>query len=133
MADKILRALVVDDSPMMRVMEEKALTAIGIPDIMQAADGAEALSLLDRGRYDLMILDLVMPEMDGVEVARKIRESSGINKNIPILMVTGDTSAKTARQIANLRVNGFVTKPFTLRDLEEKISAVLNTGQVSKT
>jgi len=87
-----MRALVADDVPMIRKLVEFHLKQIGF-DISNAADGAEAFMLAGNSKFDLILLDIMMPEMDGLEVLRRIREGN-INRDTPVIIMTayGDTA-----------------------------------------
>lgn len=114
------RVLIVDDDPRLREVVRYALSREGY-DVTEARDGAEALQLFERARPDLVVLDVVMPEMDGIEVCRRLRQSS----RVPIVFLSsrGDEVDK----VLGLELGGddYVTKPFSPRELVSRVKAVL--------
>jgi two-component system chemotaxis response regulator CheY len=104
--------LVVDDSKVMRDMVVACLR--GLPDarFTQAASGLEAIERLSLGRFDLVVLDLNMPDISGIEVLEFVRAQDTL-KALPIMVVTtrGDETSKTQALTAGASL--FVTKPFT--------------------
>ena len=81
-----MKALVADDVPMIRKLVEFHLKQVGF-EISNAADGAEALALTENSKFDLILLDIMMPEMDGLEVLRRIRAGT-MNKSTPVIIMT---------------------------------------------
>ena len=112
-----LRVLVADDSAVMRAMIVKSLRLAGLPlgDVYQAADGAEALRLLEEHWVDLALVDINMPVMDGEELIVRLR-SDEATADLPVLVVSTEGSET---RIARLRAAGaaFLRKPFTPEDL----------------
>ena len=86
------RVLVADDSSTMRKIILRSLQAVGVPSAIEAADGAEALSLFKRGEFDLVLTDWNMPKKNGLEVIQEIRK---IDPDVKIIMVT--TEAEKSR------------------------------------
>jgi two-component system chemotaxis response regulator CheY len=113
-----MKALVVDDSMTIRRIVIKALSAVGITDYTEAANGLEAVTAVAHEQFDIILLDWNMPEMSGIETIRAIR-SLGIKTHV--IMVT--TEAEKARVIEAIRagVNDYLMKPFTPAQLAEKI------------
>jgi len=124
--------LVVDDEPTQREMLAEALEAEGFT-IVTAADGRAALLKFREARPDLVLLDLMLPEMSGIEVCRIIRAESGV----PILMLTAKNSELDKVVGLELGADDYVTKPFSLRELIARVRAqfrrteqqVLTSGQ----
>lgn len=118
-----LRILLVDDSPMARHMIVRTLNKMGVQQVSEACDGREALSLMKRSRYDLIITDYVMPQMDGYELLVYIRHKSN-HKNVPVLMVTtvGDKSKLEAVQHEG--VSAIMDKPFDAASVKQLIESV---------
>ncbi|HZL14626.1 MAG TPA: response regulator transcription factor [Verrucomicrobiae bacterium] len=112
--------LVVDDEPVLRETLAEALDADGFR-VVTAADGREALSRFREHQPDLVVLDLMLPELSGIEVCRIIRAESGV----PIVMLTAKTSELDKVVGLELGADDYVTKPFSLRELSARIRALL--------
>lgn len=119
-----INVLLVDDCSVMRLMMKRTLNMsdISINKIFEAEDGERALELVDTEKIDLIILDLYMPVMDGMEVLETIRNRS-VSKHIPILIVSTESNESMIEQIEMLG-SGFVHKPFTPEALREEIFKV---------
>lgn len=120
-----MRILLVDDSRTIRSIQRKALAQIGCSDVGEAGDGVEALAAIAAQKPDLMIVDWNMPNMDGITLVRKVRET---DKTTPIIMCT--TEAEKSRVIEAIKAgaNDYVVKPFTPEVLCERVSKT--TGKV---
>lgn len=105
------RVLIVDDEPVNRLVLLAMLEGFGAT-VVEAANGFEALNALKRDAYDLLLLDIHMPELSGIEVAARVRAEPGPNREIPIVAVTGDTS-RTLNEYLTLGFDGLVEKPIT--------------------
>ena len=116
--------LVVDDEPTLRETLVEALEADGFR-VVAAADGREALTLFRAERPDLVLLDLMLPELSGIEVCRIIRAESGV----PIVMLTAKDSELDKVVGLELGADDYVTKPFSLRELSARIRAHLPPGR----
>jgi DNA-binding response OmpR family regulator len=112
--------LVVDDEPTLRETLAEALEVDGFR-VVTAADGREALARFREERPDLVVLDLMLPELSGIEVCRIIRRESGV----PILMLTAKSSEIDKVLGLELGADDYVTKPFSLRELGARIRALL--------
>jgi two-component system OmpR family response regulator len=122
------RLLVVDDEPSIRELLTASLRFAGF-DVVPAADGAEALKLAEQHRPDLVVLDVMLPDLDGFTVTRKLRERG---RDMPVLFLTARD--ETVDKVAGLTVGGddYVTKPFSLEEVVARIRAVLRrTGVVA--
>src|SRR3954470_15842599 len=121
------RLLVVDDEPSIRELLTASLRFAGF-EVLSAADGAEALKLAEQHRPDLVVLDIMLPDLDGFTVTRKLRERG---RDVPVVFLTArdDTSDK----VTGLTVGGddYVTKPFSLEEVVARIRAVLRRTGVS--
>jgi two-component system, OmpR family, response regulator len=120
MVDGKARILVVDDDPQIRQMLSRYLTDNGMV-ASQAKDGTELLFLLDHQSYDLILLDIMLPGMDGVSLCRTIRTSS----SIPIILLTAVTSDTDKVVGLEVGADDYVSKPFNPRELLARIRAVL--------
>ncbi len=114
-----MKALVADDVPMIRKLVEFHLKQVGF-DISNAADGAEALMLAETNKYDLILLDIMMPEMDGLEVLRRIR-SGNINKATPIIIMTAYGDSANVKKAVEFGANDFIVKPVEQVSFRKKV------------
>ncbi|MBP1704415.1 MAG: transcriptional regulator [Chloroflexi bacterium] len=112
--------LVVDDEPTVRETVAEALTADGF-SVFAAADGREALDRFRERQPDLVVLDLMLPQLSGIEVCRILRAESGV----PIIMLTARSSELDKVVGLELGADDYVTKPFSLRELSARIRALL--------
>ena len=117
-----MKILLVDDSRTIRNIQKNVLKQLGHTDVDEAADGLEALEAFSKAVPDLMFVDWNMPNMDGITLVRKIRET---NKTVPMIMCT--TEAEKARVLEAIKagVNNYVVKPFTVESLGEKIKQTM--------
>jgi diguanylate cyclase (GGDEF)-like protein len=113
------RVLIADDDPAMRLLAEEALKHIGISSIC-AEDGAQALELFKAERPDIILLDVMMPEMDGLEVCRAIRAQPE-GTDIPIAMVTCLDDIQSIKDAYEAGANDFITKPINWIVLNERV------------
>ena len=115
------RLLVVDDEPSIRDLLTASLRFAGF-EVFSAADGAEALKLAEQHRPDLVVLDVMLPDLDGFTVTRRLRERG---REMPVLFLTARD--ETGDKVTGLTVGGddYVTKPFSLEEVVARIRAVL--------
>ncbi|MDO9379859.1 MAG: response regulator transcription factor [Nocardioidaceae bacterium] len=116
-----MTAVVVEDDPDIRALLEALLAPMGYT-VHVAADGAEALRLADRVHPDLVTLDLGLPDMDGLEVARRLR--SRCDASLVVVSARPDAESVAAR--AGVAVDGFVLKPFRPAEVRERLRQVLD-------
>ena len=117
-----LEVLVVDDSGMARKMISRTLNKMGIEKITQAADGAEAIPLIQANHYDLIVTDFNMPEVDGHELLRFIRNESN-QSSVPVLMVTTEGDASKLAAIQQDGVSAILDKPFEVAEVKQLIES----------
>ncbi len=126
--DKIsLRTLVIDDSRIMRTMVMKSLQETYLADFefTEAGSGAEAMELFDPETIDIIFADWNMPGMSGVEFAHQVRSMSWAN-HVPIIMVTSESGeGKKQDAFDKARITCYVTKPFTVMEMREKIAPII--------
>ena len=117
--------LVVDDSKVMREMISACLRPVEAVAVTQASSGLEAIERLSLGRYDLVVLDLNMPDIGGLEVIEFVRAQDKL-RTLPILIVTtrGDDAAREAVMTAG--ASGFLAKPFTPDALLREVTTLLS-------
>ncbi len=118
-----MKILLVDDSRTIRNIQKNTLSSMGHTDVLEAADGLEALSVLEGDRPDLMLVDWNMPKMDGITLVRKVRET---DKSLPIIMVTTEAEKTRVMEALKAGVNNYVVKPFTAETLSEKIDQTMS-------
>jgi len=118
-----LRVLVADDDPAIRMLVARVLVREGY-DVSTATDGADAITQLDQSSFDLLVLDLMMPRIDGLGVIAHLQTRGAARP--PILVMTA-ASPDILRRLPRERIAGIVTKPFDLdqlvRDADEAIRA----------
>lgn len=115
------RLVVVDDEPNIRELLSASLRFAGF-DVTTASDGTEALQIVDQVRPDLLVLDILMPGLDGFGVVRRLR-ADGIQ--VPVLFLTAKDATQDLVQGLTLGGDDYVTKPFSLEELVARIRAVL--------
>lgn len=123
-----LTCLVIDDSEFSRKLICRSLNAIGIKNILQAADAVAGLSILREKLHpiDVILVDREMPIFDGIEFARMVRHDEALHEtHIPIVMVSGLVDKKHILDAKNAGVSAFVPKPFSTKDIDCQIRAAL--------
>ncbi|SDE27879.1 response regulator [Desulfuromonas thiophila] len=120
------RVLVIDDSSTMRKIVSRSLRQAGLEfdEILEAGDGQEALNLLAKEKVDLILSDINMPNMDGIEFLRQKKEIAAI-KDIPVVMITTEGGADIIGEAKSLGAAGNVKKPFTPDMINEVIGALI--------
>ncbi len=121
--------LCIDDEQLNLLMLEKALTSNGY-DVLQATGGAMALELIASKAPDLVLLDILMPEMDGYEVCRQIKSNSK-NRQTPVIMITGLSDRESRIKGIEAGAADFVSKPFDRGELLARIKMLLNMKAVN--
>ena len=113
-----MKVLVADDSGIMRKIIIRSLNSVGVTDIVEAANGQEAIDKYKQTPVDLILTDWDMPEKSGLDVVVEIRATGS---NVPIIMVT--TEAQKGQVIAAIQAgaNDYLTKPFDADDLRAKL------------
>jgi len=116
-----LKILVVDDEPPLREILQRGLTQMGGFSVEVAQNGLEAIEKVEKDIFDLILTDLMMPEMDGMELLKMIK---GTRPEMPVIMMTAYGSIDTAVEAMKIGANDYITKPVDLRDLLLRISKV---------
>lgn len=119
------KLLIVDDSNIIRNKIARALGEFGLQVAGLASNGQEALSRFRAARYDVITMDLTMPEMDGIECIRQIR---ALDPKVKILVVSALADKATAIRALMEGAQGFLGKPFTEAELAEAIGELLKPG-----
>ena len=121
-----LRLLVVDDEPALRETLERALVAEGYA-VETAADGVEALTAIERATPDAVVLDVLMPRLDGLETTRRLRTSGN---NVPVLVLTARDGVLDRVAGLDAGADDYVVKPFALEELLARVRALLRRAGV---
>ena len=118
------RFLIVDDFSTMRRIVRNLLKEIGFVNAEEAEDGAIALNMLKATKFDFVVSDINMPNMNGFELLKSIRADDTL-KGIPVLMVTAEAKKEDIVAAAQGGASGYIVKPFTKATLEEKVQKIL--------
>ena len=118
--------LVVDDSAAIRKILQRVLrqTGMAIRTIHEAGDGEEAIHLLGRQQVDLVLTDINMPKMDGLQLLATIKASPEW-RNIPVVMITTEGGEVKVAEAVKLGAAGYVRKPFTADQIKEKLVGIV--------
>ena len=119
-----LKFLVVDDFSTMRRIVRGLLKEMGCNNVEEAEDGAVALQMLKANRYDFVVSDINMPNMNGFDLLKAIKADDNL-KRIPVLMVTAEARKEDILLAAQSGAAGYVVKPFTKATLEEKVTKIM--------
>jgi DNA-binding response OmpR family regulator len=120
MAERAPRILLADDEQSIQTLLSFPLRKDGY-EVTTASDGREALARFNEGRFDLVVLDVMMPRMDGLEVCRRIRARN----NVPIIMLTAKAEEIDKVLGLELGADDYITKPFSLREFRSRVRAAL--------
>ncbi|MBZ0116575.1 MAG: response regulator [Sandaracinaceae bacterium] len=115
------RILIVEDSSAMRAFVRAALEESGVArEVVEAASGFEALRILPRERFELAIVDINMPDVNGLELIRFMRGSEA-HKKTPLIIISSEASARDRERGMALGANAYLAKPFTAEALVAKV------------
>ncbi len=123
----VYKILAVDDEPDVLKLVEMALKVEGYK-VIKATNGKEALELANKEKPDAILLDIMMPEMDGMEVFKRLKEKDETSQ-IPIIMVTGVSDQKSIKKLLDKGVNYYIIKPFDFTDLASKIGIAIKEAE----
>jgi CheY-like chemotaxis protein len=127
------RVLLVDDNAVNRQVVKLFMTQLA-PTIVEALNGEEALQRLDERPFDIVLLDIHMPVMDGKEAIRRIRASDRPWRDIPVIALTADAMSGDKERYLELGMSDYISKPIDARELASKYVALLQgRSLVSKT
>ncbi len=122
---KAPRILVVEDHPSTRMLIYSLLQGLGYDDTHLVENGAKALTELNRRRYDLILSDWTMPEMDGLTLWGRIREDERLKK-VPFILITATNEIEMVKKAISEGITDYIVKPITLKALTEKVARALN-------
>jgi two-component system chemotaxis response regulator CheY len=123
---KPARVLIVDDSSVMRKIVGRSLRQAGLEgiEVLEASNGSEALSSVRENSFDLILSDINMPLMDGLEFVRQLRSIEAA-KEIPVVMITTEAGEGHVVQALSLGASGYIRKPFTPDQIKERVIPLL--------
>ncbi|HUZ14019.1 MAG TPA: response regulator [Caulobacteraceae bacterium] len=122
----LVRILLVDDNHHMRVLLSEILRAIGVRQVFEAASGAEALQVMRNEPIDIVMTDLAMQPLDGIEFVRLLRNSpDSPSPMAPVVMITGHSTIRRVAEARDVGVTEFLSKPVTARGVIERITRVI--------
>ena len=121
-----LSVLIVDDSSIMRKIVDRSLRQAGleIKEVFEAANGVEALARMQQTRVDLILSDINMPTMDGLELVRQLQAVENA-KGVPIVMITTEAGESPVMQALSCGARGYIRKPFSPDQIKERIIPLL--------
>jgi two-component system chemotaxis response regulator CheY len=119
-----LKFLIVDDFSTMRRIVRGLLKEMGCNNADEAEDGAVALSMLKTGKYDFVVSDINMPNMNGFDLLKAVKADEQLRR-LPVLMVTAEARKEDIVLAAQSGAAGYIVKPFTKATLEEKVQKIL--------
>lgn len=122
------RFLLVDDEPSLRRLAEIGLTEAGFT-VTQAIDGQEGWERLSLGDFDVLITDLDMPRLNGLELVRRLRDEG---YDLPVIVVTGSTALNSPSDVPELRLHAVLHKPYVLSDLVSAAEEAMRTTRASR-
>jgi DNA-binding response OmpR family regulator len=129
MADRAPRILLVDDEAAIQTLLSYPLRKDGY-EVVQASDGAEALErFADEGTFDLVVLDVMMPRLDGLETCRRLRATS----TVPIIMLTAKAEEIDKVLGLELGADDYITKPFSMHEFRSRVKAALRRAGMART
>jgi two-component system chemotaxis response regulator CheY len=117
-----IRTLIVDDSSVMRKIVERALRQAGLDPMVvhEAGSGIEGLEVLKTKPVDLILSDINMPAMDGLEFLRQVRAQK-LAPGVPVVMITTESSEEHVKQAIQAGAQGYIRKPFTAEQVKERV------------
>lgn len=121
-----ISALIVDDSSVMRKIVERALRQAGLPlsKVHEASSGVEALDLLKDEQVQLILSDINMPMMDGLEFLRQLRAQE-LAPEVPVVMITTESSEEHVKEAILAGAQGYIRKPFTAEQVKDRVLPLL--------
>lgn len=121
-----IRVLIMDDSSVMRKIIERAIRQSGIESLIvyEAGSGVEGLEVIRSKQVDLILSDINMPSMDGLEFLRQVR-SQNLAPGVPVVMITTESSEEHVKQAIQAGARGYLRKPFTPDQVRERLAPLL--------
>jgi len=124
MSNPDMKFLIVDDFSTMRRIVRGLLKEIGHNNVEEAEDGVVAMNMLKNARFDFIVSDINMPNMNGFDLLTAVKKDDAL-KHIPVLMVTAEARKEDIVLAAQSGAAGYIVKPFTKATLEEKVQKIM--------
>lgn len=118
-----MRLLICDDSKTIRILLKSALAELGHTDVTEVGDGKACLDAVRASKFDIVLLDLHMPQMDGLEVMKALRADAATAK-LPVVIISSDADMRNVEQARQLGALGYLRKPFRVDGIAKAIEAV---------
>lgn len=128
--NKDINILIVDDFSAMREIIRNLLHELGFDNTSEADDGQTALPMLKTGKFDFLVTDWSMPDMDGLTLLKTVRADEQLS-DLPVLMVTAEAKREQIVDAAEAGVNAYIVKPFTADTLKDKIDRIFQPTEKS--
>jgi two-component system chemotaxis response regulator CheY len=121
-----IRALIVDDSSVMRKIIERSLrqSGVSLAQVLEAGNGEDALRIVADQNVDIILSDINMPVMDGLEFVRRLSALDKA-KNVPVVMITTEAGESQVREALSYGARGYIRKPFTPEQVREHVLPLL--------
>ena len=125
-ATALIDVLIVDDSAAIRKILQRVLRQTDLPfgDIKEAGDGTEAIEILQNSTFGLILSDINMPKMDGLQLLAHIKAMPHV-KDVPVIMITTEGGQGKVMEAVQLGATGYVRKPFTAEQIKEKLTGIV--------
>lgn len=125
-AAALIDVLIVDDSAAIRKILQRVLRQTDLPigEIAEAGDGLEAVGILKDRTFGLILSDVNMPHMDGLQLLARIKDMPHL-KNVPVIMITTEGGQGKVMEAVQLGATGYVRKPFTADQIKEKLTGII--------
>ncbi len=123
------KVLIVEDEPLIRLLLEQTLEGLeehGV-EVIAADNGIVAIEMIQAERPELVLLDVMMPKMNGFEVCRIVKQQLGMD-HVPIIMLTAKGQEQDRLKATEAGTDEFITKPFSIVEVAERVAAVLKIG-----
>jgi CheY-like chemotaxis protein len=122
------QVLIIDDEYDIRAVAQLTLKTVGGWEVSSASSGNEGLAKAAEQQPDVILLDVMMPEIDGIETFHAL-QANPATQSIPVILMTAKVQAAEQRRFAELNVAGIITKPFKAMKLPEEIAKILGWGE----
>lgn len=119
-----MKAICIEDDPTSTVVIQQMLSSAGI-DVEGATDAREGLAMMDRDRFDVVIMDLRMPGMNGLTAIRQLRSREAVGKRVPVVVVSAELTPGTRALCQSAGADAFCEKPISMKELFRVVGAAM--------